>query len=74
MLNFLAKALVKSPAKEAMDQLRVTKLELLEANAAKEHWEGRVTALKTRERRLQAQVDADARGTEAAIRENMATY
>lgn len=64
MLNILANVLVKNPKKEARDQLRMTKLELLDANAAKEHWESRVVTLKNREKRLQAQVEAD----EAAAR------
>lgn len=72
MLEILANILTKNPKREAIGQLRMTKLELLEANAAKEHWEARVVALKNRERRLQSQVDADAAADEQASREYMA--
>lgn len=62
MLNYLASLFyVKNPQREAKNQLRECQLELLEANAAKEHWEARVVALKNRERRLSAQVEADER-------------
>lgn len=66
MMDFLISLLpIKNPQRAAVDQLRQCQLEKLEAEAAKEHWDQRVIALKNREKRLLAQVASDARTAES---------
>jgi hypothetical protein len=69
MLNILANALpVKNPQREARNQLRVAQLELLEAEAALEHTQALVSKLKTRTKRLAAQISADEANTRQSAR------
>jgi hypothetical protein len=60
----------KNPKAEAKHQLRECELELLEAQAAQEHWAAKVAGLKNRKTRLSTQVAADERET---LHNSMAT-
>ncbi|MBF3563894.1 hypothetical protein ISF73_11255 [Burkholderia pseudomallei] len=62
----------KSPAKEAKNQLRMTRLALLEARGALEHFQAEVAKLEAREARLAAHVSDDERQYQREAQASMA--